>query len=138
MANVFTGISTLNRVDNVELIEILRRLLRSSLSTIYYQADTAEAGITAYTAGGQSGATQLSTVRCRVDIVAAANASVKPLISAFVGFRQYIYNNGANDLDYYPFLGNNILGQAVNTPFTIAAGNQLAVYCFTKGELTII
>lgn len=138
MANVFSGISKLNRVDNVELIEILRRLLRSSLSTIYYQADTSAAGITAYATGGQSGATQLSAVRNRVDTVASANASVKPVISASIGFRQYVYNNGANDLDYYPYLGNNILGQAANTPVTIAPGNVLAVYCFVKGELTII
>lgn len=57
---------------------------------------------------------------------------------ATVGYRQTVQNNGAEDLLFYPALGNNFLGQAVNDPITIASGNQATVYSYNSGELTLI
>lgn len=97
---------------------------------------TLAAGISA--AGtNQETATVVSKTRNRIDIV-AAGTGVKPSVSATVGFFQTIQNNGANDLLYYPFLGDNFLGAAANAPITIAAGNQVTVIAYITGELTLI
>ena len=101
-------------------------------------APTSEKGIVAFATGGQGGAVELTKQYNRVDEVAANADSVKPSIPATVGYRQTVQNNGANDLDYFPAVGDNFLGQAVNLPITIAAGNQIGVFCYEDGVLTLI
>lgn len=90
----------------------------------------------------QSTATILTKTFNRVDTV-ASGTGVKNDVSATVNFRRTIQNNGANDLLYYPFLGNNFLfigsaPLAANVPITISPGNQASVLCYTNGECTII
>ena len=94
------------------------------------------AGLTA-TGTNQATALVITSAKNRIDTV-AAGTGVKPNQTAAVGFSQTVQNEGANDLAYFPFLGDNILGQAVNTSVTISAGNQLTVFCYTAGELTLI
>lgn len=90
----------------------------------------------------QATATAVSVATGRIDTV-AAGTGVKPSVTATKGFRQTIQNNGANDLNYYPFLGNNFYtigsgASAANAPVVIAPGNQVSVICYTAGTLTII
>lgn len=104
--------------------------------------NTSEQGIISL-GTNQATATLLTVNYNRVDTV-APGTGVKPNVTATVGFKQTTQNNdSADDLKYYPFLGNNIIeiGEtplAANIPYVIAAGTQLTVFCYAAGELTII
>lgn len=98
-------------------------------------SNTSQVGITAHAGGGQASATQLTALYSRVDTVTTANDSVKA-IWAVVNARMVIQNNGANDMNVYPMLGDNFLGLAANAPYTVASGNQLAIYCYSIGAWT--
>lgn len=134
--SVFASLPRMDRISNQELILTLLRLhLTGSGSGLTI---TSQAGITAFAGGGQVGATPLTKNYNRVDTVGAVNASVIPSVTATVGFFQMVQNNGANDMVYYPFLGNNFVGFATNIGITIAPGNSVVVFCYTTGELTLI
>lgn len=98
-------------------------------------ANTSQSSIVAHAGGGQANATQLTALYNRVDTVASNGDSVK-VKWAVLNDRQVIQNNGANDLDVYPLPGDKFLGQAINTPYTVSAGNELAIYCYVTGEWT--
>lgn len=106
--------------------------------------DTFTIGDSGISAAGttQATATTLSKLYNRIDTV-AAGTGVKPDVTASIGFKQTVQNNGANDLVFYPFLGNNFYtigsgASAVNAGVTIAVGNQVTVYCYDAGILTFI
>ena len=114
------------------------RILKSTMAAIMCCTPTSEKGITAFAGGGQVNARILTERMNRIDTCAVANASVVPSVTATKGFQQTIQNKGAEDMDYFPFSGNNFLGQAANAPVTIAPGNQLSVFCYETGVLTQI
>lgn len=80
--------------------------------------DGSEDGITAFAGGGQAGAYQLTKKVSNVVTVAAPNDSVK-LDSATIGKMMWVRNSGANDLDVFPALGDEIAGGGINTPDTL-------------------
>ncbi len=107
--------------------------------SLYFSSVTAptyESGITAFAGGGQGSATALTHTNNRIDNAASANASVKVGIAATEGFEQTVQNKAANDIVYYPFSGENFLGEAINAGITISPGNQVTVICYDDGELT--
>lgn len=100
----------------------------------------------ALTATGTNQATALALTKAinRLDTVAASTGA-KAGVTATPGFKQTIQNNGANDVVYYPFLGNNIYvvgtgALAANAGVTIAPGNQITAYCYEgdTGQITLI
>lgn len=105
-------------------------------------------GIIAYPGGGQTNATQLTTVegahfRHKIDTVAAAGDSVKPDAAAVKDMEITIINRGANTMNVYPFLGDRFLDvdgnlMAINEPFPLAEGNALHWYCFEAAIMTIL
>ncbi len=115
--------------------DILTLFIANSLST------TGESGIIPAGAN-QATATVLTSSKNRVDTV-TAGTGVKDDIAPTVGFTRLIQNNGANDLNYYPFLGARFYAvgtglMAINSPVVIAPGNQVEVYCYDDGVLTFI
>src|SRR3990167_3029804 len=130
----FAGIRRLNRKSNQELLITLLRLEFNSSSGLV----TSESGITAFAGGGQTGATALTKRNNRIDTVASSGDSVKPNVNATVGFSILIQNNGANNLDFFPAVGDTIAGNAINTAISIAAGNQAMLFCYTNSQLTLI
>lgn len=98
---------------------------------------TSEAAIVAHAGGGQANAYQLTKQFNRVDTVATTGDSVKCPLAAKSNVL-LVQNNGANDLNLFPFLGDKFLGQIVNSSFYLTAGQQINLFCFTDGEWTII
>lgn len=70
-------------------------------------------GITAHAGGGQSSAVALTAIRNNVTVCATAGDSVK-LLSAAAGLIQSVTNNGAANLNVFPFSGDAINALAVN------------------------
>ena len=132
MADVQTEPSTVIYVT--KKIKILQAFLQDQINALI--PATSKSGLIA-TGTNQSTALVLTKTRNRID-TAASGTGVKPNVTATEGFTQIIQNKGANDITYYPFLGNNFLGAAANAGVVIVAGNELAVYCYDDGELTII
>jgi hypothetical protein len=88
-----------------------------------------EKSITAYASGGQASATQLTKRYNRIDTCASTNDSVK-LLQAYAGLEQEVYNNTSNDVNVYPYLGDNFLGLSTNTPILLVAGQSLKIFCY--------
>ena len=112
-------------------------------SLVSLQENTVLSGIVAYAAGGQTNATELEDDYNRIDTVGSANASVKPDVIATPGFKQTVQNNGTNDLNYYPPLGNRFYvtgsgAMSINAPISISPGNQVTVICYDNGVLTFV
>ncbi len=97
---------------------------------------TYQSGIVAYALGGQTNATPLTAFENRVDTVAAENASVLA-IKAVAGGQQNVINNTTTfDMNVYPFPGDAFLGMAANTPFSVAPGGSLNLFCYNTGVWT--
>lgn len=107
-------------------------------------ASNTEFGITAFSTGGQTNATQLGAQSSSVDTVAATSDSVKlPKIrvtpgilgptGASVGAIMFVYNNGANSLQIYGAPSDTINSVATGTGITIPAG---AMMIFVANKLT--
>lgn len=88
--------------------------------------------ITAHAGGGQTDATQSVERKVLIDTVVSSGDSVKT-ISATVGAYQHFQNRGANPANIYPKSGEQFLGEAVDSPLSLADGNDLAVFCYTAG-----
>lgn len=100
--------------------------------TIDTSSDTNEK-ITAFAGGGQANATQSADRKVLIETVASSGDSVKT-IAATVGAYQHFQNRGANAANIYPQSGANFLGEAADGPLSLAAGNDLAIFCYTAGE----
>lgn len=114
------------------------RIAKSVLIGIALGVPTTEKAITAFAGGGQGSARTLTARYNRVDTCATNADSVIPAVAATVGFRQTVQNKGVAECEYFPQVGENFLGQAVNLPVTIAPGNQASVICYEVGVLTLI
>ena len=114
------------------------RVRKSALVGFVLGVPTTEKGITANAGGGQIDARQLTAEFNRIDTVGSDDDSTTPAVKATVGFRQTVQNNGVNDMEYFPQVGDNFLGQAADLPVTIAPGNQFSVICYESGVLTKI
>lgn len=99
--------------------------------------NTSEAGIVAHAGGGQLNAYQLKKKFNRVDTVATTGDSVKAF-RALLNKVMLVQNNGAQDMELFPFLGDKFLGQVVDSSFYLVSGQQVNIYCFVAGEWTII
>lgn len=93
-------------------------------------------GITAHAGGGQANAVVLSSHFNMIDTVASAGDSVK-CNAATSGKVKEINNNGANDMDLYPAIGerfkNGTTLMAINDPLSIASGNGIKLVCYSNG-----
>lgn len=90
----------------------------------------------------QSTATALTKNKNRIDTV-SSGTGVKDSVTAVSGYTRTVQNNGVNDLLWYPFGTNQffILGsglQGAGTPMSIAPGNEITVFCYDAGQLTLI
>ena len=92
--------------------------------------------ITAFATGGQASATQLTKRRNRIDTVATSLDSVK-LPQIVAGMEVEVYNNGANDLNLYPFLADKFLGSTANTPIVLVPGQSIKVFAYELLTWTI-
>lgn len=98
---------------------------------------TYASGITAYTPGGQGSATILTKNKNRVDTVPTTNSSCI-LLQAVAGLSQFVHNNATlNDMYLYPFLGDAFLGQAIDAPIVIVAGQKADCFCYNDGTWTL-
>lgn len=118
-------------------IRILKSVIIDAIATAS-ALPTVESGIIANPGGTQAAARVLTARFNRVDTVDSNADSVKPDVTSVKGFRQVVQNKGANELEYFPFLGDNFLGRAVNVPLTIPPFTQIAVICYDNKELTKI
>ena len=90
----------------------------------------------------ETDATPVTKAYNRVDTVAAGTGVVNDILEE-AGEKRTVQNNGANDLNWYPFLGSNFYingtgAMAANDPIVIAPGNQASYIVYANGELTII
>lgn len=95
-----------------------------------------QVGIVAGTTQTQAGATQLTKKRNIVSTVANANDGVKAA-QAVENMEQYVKNEGANTMKFYPYLGDRFLGLPINTPIDVLRGMPVTVYCY-EGETGIL
>jgi len=95
-----------------------------------------QVGIVAGVVQTQGGATQLTKKRNIVATVTTALDGIKASL-AVANMEQYVKNEGLNSFNFYPFLGNNFLGLAVNLPILIMKNNAVTVYCY-EGETGIL
>lgn len=107
------------------------------ISTYFVSTISTQSGVVA-TAGGQTGAAQLTRWASRVDSVAASGYGVK-LLAAIKNRQQEVLNNdpAGNDMQVYPYPGDNFYGLGTDVPMTLSAGSKLAVLCFDTLEWTI-
>lgn len=89
-------------------------------------------GVTALAGGGQSAISNITATMTRVTTVATASDSVT-LPRAAGGLRYKITNKGANVLAVFPFLGDAINAQAVNTSFLVPVGAMVEFVCVVSG-----
>lgn len=92
-------------------------------------------GLTAFATGGQGSAVVLDRGYNVVTTVATTGDSVKlPTGLAFlVGTVVYLKNNGANSLDLFPGVGDD-LGAGLNTAISVAAGAAVAFLGTVEGS----
>ncbi len=95
--------------------------------------------ITAFATGGQAGATQLTAIYNRVDTVVSNEDSVK-LLPATKNTIMVVQNNGAADLNVFPYFGDTFLSQSVNTAwiYPIVNGQSISFLCYNTGTWTQI
>ncbi len=111
------------------------------IKNLFQGSDAQASGITA--AGTiQGDATTISKDFNRVDTVASGTGVVNAATET-AGFARTVQNNGANDLNWYPYFGSAfyIIGSgamSANAPIVIASGNQASVRAYANGVLTII
>ncbi len=103
---------------------------------IYITVNTSESGITAHAGGGQGSAYALTKKFNRVDTVATDGDSVK-CFQALENKVMTVQNNTLNAINLFPFLDDNFLGQAANSSFYLAGGQQITLFCYDDGEWTI-
>lgn len=93
-------------------------------------------GITAFAGGGQASATVLSATHNMVDTVGTTGDSVK-CSDAVVNTTKEIFNNGANDMDLFPAVGDRFkVGttlMAIDAALSIGAGNGIKLVCYSAG-----
>lgn len=94
---------------------------------------TAEANIIATPSGIQSNARLLICDINLINIVATTGDSVK-LKKAIYGVKQYIINNGLNDMNVYPLEGDRFIGMAINIPFIIGSNNGFTFTCYKNED----
>ncbi len=94
---------------------------------------TRETGITAHAGGGQANAYQLHYSYNAIDTVATPLDSIKAL-PAIIKTWHFVHNYDlTNDLNFYPSLGDELLGLGVNNPLTISPGNGVLFFCYENG-----
>ena len=84
-------------------------------------------GITAHAGGGQANATQINIGFNSVSTVATTGDSVK-LPDNVLSQTVVVFNGGANSLNLFPFLGDSINLQAVNTSIAVPSGSTASCY----------
>lgn len=93
-------------------------------------------GLTALAGGGQTGATSISSYQVsRITTVASGGDSVM-LGMAVMGHWRFIINAGANAMNVYPRVGDQINALGVNNPFSIPAGKSCFFFCAPSGTPT--
>lgn len=95
-----------------------------------------EEGIIAEPGGGQTNATVLSATHNMVDTVGTTGDSVKCSASIKNATKE-IFNNGANDMDLFPAVGDRFkVGttlMAIDAALSIGAGNGIKLVCYSAG-----
>lgn len=115
-----TGIGS-QALDKLSLIAGgIEALQLAEVSNHIIQTNENQVGLTASVTQTQAGGLQLLSSYNEIATVANTDDTVvAPSVAA--GMRLLIINNGANRLQVFPFLGDDI-GEGVNNPITIAAG----------------
>ena len=97
-------------------------------------------GISAFVGGGQADATVIDHTFNIVDTCSNVNDSCK-LDTATVGKIREVVNNGLEDLEIFPAVGEEFIegttGLGVNVSIIIAAGNGQKFRCFSVGKFRI-
>lgn len=95
-----------------------------------------EVGITAGTTQTQAGATVVDATKKShsVDTVAVANDGVRIGIAATPGAKQYFANTTANAIKVYGLGTDTINKVATATGVTVAAANNIELFCLTAGD----
>jgi hypothetical protein len=101
---------------------------------------SAAAGVTAFSGGGQSSATQLTTDFSNITTATAASApydSVKFSVNMVPGQKFFVANNAANPVQLFGQTGDSINGFATGTGVTLPVGFFGDVVCPVGGALQI-
>lgn len=92
----------------------------------------AQDNLTALAGGGQAGATAITSRLARFTIVASGNDS-GILLPAIAGFIVRVANSGANSLDVFPAVGEEINGLGVNNPQFLFGGTGVTFRSYSTG-----
>lgn len=89
--------------------------------------------LTAKAGGGQGGGPTINRMMNRFTTVATLNDSGTLPVSAN-GMQIVIVNAGANSMNVFPAVGEQINALGANTAFAIASGKTATFYCCTAGQ----
>jgi hypothetical protein len=95
--------------------------------------DSFSNNVTAVAGGGQSAIANITATTTRVSTVATANDSLT-LPKATGGLRYKVINKGANSMNVFPFLGDQINVLGVNTAFALAATKSVDFISTGSGQ----
>lgn len=93
--------------------------------------------ITAFATGGQASAVLLGAAMNRVTVVATTGDSVKLPLSK-VGAELEVYNRGANSLNVFPAVGEQISTLGANTAYPLATVKSAKFSCMVAGNWDVI
>lgn len=128
-----------DRGENLDVVQILGVgggvVTGQSVTGLFYGSLMAQDNITAKAGGGQqtSGSSVIVSALARVTIVATTNDSVTLPLSVR-GMEVVVVNDGANSLNIFPALGDQINSLAANAAFADASAQPPVIfYCFSTG-----
>lgn len=101
---------------------------------------SASTGVTAFSGGGQSSATQLTNEFSNITTATASSTpfdSVKPSAASVAGQKRFIANNAANPVQFFGNGSESVNGFASGTGVTLPAGFLGDVSCPVAGTLQI-
>ena len=84
-------------------------------------------GLTAFATGGQGGGLITSSINVYSTVATTADSATLPQ-SPPLGQLIYVKNDGANSMDVFPFLGDD-LGEGTNIALAVAAGGSATFLC---------
>lgn len=109
--------------------DLIATICQGGISPLLSSTDA----ITAHAGGGQGAATVLGACINRVTTVATAGDSVV-LPKGIPGECRHLTNAGANSMNVYPVLGEQINNGGANSPFAQAAGKTAIFTCAVAGK----
>lgn len=120
-------------ITNVDTVIIALGKLQQQINILTLMLSGSEKGISAFNAGGQASATQLTMRTNRVDFCATDFGSIKTF-AALDNLEIYIQNLTSKKVHVFPILNerfrDGLLLLPINIPLVIPPRNNLTLYCY--------